>query len=486
MEITTSAFSKIDPKSLSQEALDYFLLVAADKNDDSGIKYFINSGADISNSPFKLAIMNKLIKYRKHDVICQLLIQDTQYKLHNSDVLYALVEQRMVKTVYFLLLRMKEFGIKYKEYLDEAIRIASGHKDYEMIKVFIKFGAMLTPENIEAYVYAYDNGDFNEFAFHFEENIECLIKNPETLRSSAGCGNIKLAEFLIKNGADCTANNNSALQCACAKWDLKMAKLLIENGADCTDKRSYALRLIAYNPNQETPEVLELLQLLVDNGADCTACENEALRMAVKNDHIKMVQFFLKHGADIGAQNHAPIRIAIKDGSFMMMVYLLKKGADLTACNYKAFRMLMPEDKASIMESLLERCKLSTVAINSLLTEAVLNHSPAPKIAELLLKYGADPCIDDNKLLKISISKNNTKMVEILLKYGAKCTEEIFNQAIAMISLNEEIVALLIKYGAFYTNRTIDYAVSHCNYGIIENIYENYFTKLFSEANKED
>lgn len=107
MEINLSAYSKIDPKNLSQDALDYFLHIAASENDADGITYFINLGADISHSPYSTTTIYKLIKYRNHEMICYLFMYDTQNKLHNSDVLYQLVRNEMHETVDFLLSRMK-------------------------------------------------------------------------------------------------------------------------------------------------------------------------------------------------------------------------------------------------------------------------------------------------------------------------------------------------------------------------------------------
>lgn len=479
MEITTSAFSKIDPKNLSQKSLNYFLFIAASENDNAGIKYFIDLGADASCTTFYTNVMLTLITHRNHDMICYLLEHDIKKAFHNSYILYRLVEQGMLETVNYLLNRLKSIDSQYKGYFDEAIRIASGNKDYEMIKLFLEYGASLTIENINAYAYASDNRNFNEFAFHFEDNIECLIKNPKLLERAAGCGNIKLVEFLIQNGADCTANNNNALQCACAKWDLKMAKLLIKNGSDCKAKKNYAIRLVAYRPVPETQESLKLLQLLVDNGADCTACEDEALRMAVENKHIKMVTFFLNHGANIAAQNHAALRIAIKTKNLEMVKLLIHHGADSTAYNYKAFITAMKNNYIDIIEYLLNECPLSIDALNSLLLATILYEYPRLEILALLLKFGADPNMDNSTPLKYAINKSSDEIIEVLFNHGATCTEEVFNYSHSRWNIDDEIIALLIKHGAFYTNQAIDNAISYNNYDIMQSLYKNFFTKQF-------
>ena len=81
--------------------------------------------------------------------------------------------------------------------------------------------------------------------------------------SASGNGDLKMVEYLVKNGANVTALDNSAVIWASIHGHLKMVEYLVKNGADVTDQ------------------------------------DNSAIFWTNRNGHLKIVDFLLKNGASM-------------------------------------------------------------------------------------------------------------------------------------------------------------------------------------------
>ncbi len=255
------------------------------------------------------------------------------------------------------------------------------------------------------------------------------------------------AMILIRNGADIyrqyslisedsysgskeVVSNNSALILACMKNMPQTARLLIEKGLDIQLINSTGNSALIYASGHEQMD--DIVKLLVQKGADIhlkNRYGNTSLLIALDNRNPAAAQFLIENGAEINRTNtdgFTPLSAAIHSSEDEIASLLIKKGSVIAIKNKNH-------------ESLLYQ------ACDNRLTNTAL----------LLISKGIevnDPD-DETPVLIEASDKNMARVVQMLLKHGAKVNtkDKSFGKTAliqAVYKGNMEIIKLLIKYGA--------------------------------------
>ncbi|MCD4654049.1 ankyrin repeat domain-containing protein [bacterium] len=121
-------------------------------------------------------------------------------------------------------------------------------------------------------------------------------------------GDLEAVKTCIKNGADVNSKNDrgwTTLHWAAFKGHLKIAEYLIQQGAE--------VDALAKNNNNKTPLMLAALEgkanvvdLLIKNGANVSSKDRDgstALHMAAASGHYKAVKLLIEKGAIVNAKD---------------------------------------------------------------------------------------------------------------------------------------------------------------------------------------
>jgi ankyrin repeat protein len=216
---------------------------------------------------------------------------------------------------------------------------------------------------------------------------------------------------LVAHGALIDARDEigqTPFQMAAECGQLAIMKFLIENGARIEDRDrlgQLALHHAAENGH------LEVVKFLLEQGLrpdDRDTLEGTPLWYAARNNHSAVVEYLLSHGADKNARNKSSMTTsgtpalveAGARGHTNVVRLLLEKGANPNS---------MTEDGYTTLHLAIQQRQ--------------------PVIAELLLKYKADPDIEDQYgftalgwCLRNADQPHSGPMAELLRKYGAAKT----------------------------------------------------------------
>lgn len=171
---------------------------------------------------------------------------------------------------------------------------------------------------------------------------------------------------------------------------------------------------------QDTVKVNELLS----SGVDANSTKNKvpALETAVMKGNKDIVQLLLEHGADPNARNKQQETVlfnAVKSGNQELVSLLYKHGANINIVNQLKETPLSCANTDTLYKQLLIWDEQERKLVEAVKTGDV-------QIAEQLLSAGINVNATErdvkrihSPLLALAVEKENTKMVDLLLNYGA-------------------------------------------------------------------
>ena len=254
--------------------------------------------------------------------------------------------------------------------------------------------------------------------------------------------NFEIVKLLLSKDADINAVNaagHSALFLACANRDEEMAGFLLENNADPknagfdTSGTSALQWALSYEWNAISRKMIEL-------GADLntrsTETGNTLLLVAMQSDsiHADIIHLLIDKGADVKQVNSkyktSPLMMACRKNDIISVKKILAKGVDINQA----------DDSRS-----------------TALCFAAGNDTDNTELLELLLKNGAKVNLENlyvrNALIEAADSRS-IKKVKYLLKNGALINRKsegfggVSAISVAVFDVNFEMVDFLIKNGA--------------------------------------
>lgn len=280
---------------------------------------------------------------------------------------------------------------------------------------------------------------------------------------------------LLKLGAiinDLDENRYSVLNYATRSKNLKIVEFLIKNGANiirANESMEHRLSELTFAVKYGTTEIIEIL---LKNGANLNYRENFPLTMACtssRDDIQEVIRLLLKYGANINKQDNVgrtPLLKAVEHGKEAIIDLLLDLGAtkDNTAL-VEAVRGQLTR----IVKLLLDRGFDVNYLQNgvSVLIWAISKQDE--EIIKLLLNYGVR--LDDITLNNVRISvlpcaasTGNKRIVQLLLDHGADLFAEMFgNTALLMSTYNghDDLSKFLIR--EIILKKSVDVGVGQLN-----------------------
>ena len=247
------------------------------------------------------------------------------------------------------------------------------------------------------------------------QNSPDLINGPaegeSPLYTAAGAGRLRVAMFLLDNGANVNklSAGRTPLHNAVQFGHKAMVELLLQRGANVDAKDGTggtALHLAAQSG------FLSIAEVLLKNKADLNARNSKSngeqtpLHLAVGGGHRVMSEFLVDHGADVNAPDasgQTPSFVAVARGHSELLARLLVLGAKPDVLDNQG-RTALSYAAAGHLESVkvLLAAKADPNAGRSDLPLPRAIHSRSPAIAELLLRADADP----NRIAAVSSRLN--------------------------------------------------------------------------------
>lgn len=259
-----------------------------------------------------------------------------------------------------------------------------------------------------------------------KETVDMLKKQAKIVTESlsdyflraCSIGNIKIVNECICRGIDVNVKNENGstpLICASINGHRNVVEALIKSGGEINIKNIYGETALFYASVGEYRDVVELL---LENGASVESKEIEnysLLTCMCASDSKEIVDLFIENGADIN---------------------------------------------------------LTTSGITDLMYACMRNDV---NVVEALLKYGADPNIEDDcgqTALHMACSNGNRKNVELLLKYGAnKDAKDIFDRTPIEIAYQKgryNVTCELIKNGCKIQKQVMEWILCSQNVELIK------------------
>ncbi|MGZ4988619.1 MAG: ankyrin repeat domain-containing protein, partial [Limisphaerales bacterium] len=314
--------------------------------------------------------------------------------------------------------------------------------------------------------------------------INVAVNSDEGTPLQQACtkGHLKVAEFLLANGADMnirTEKVSPPLICAAVHGHKALIDLLLSKGADIETKstdtynkqtalmcaafrgfKTLTQTLLAHGANINATDTtgrtslhravengyFEIAELLLTNKApvDATTLEKKTpLHLASDSDNVEVVKVLVEHGADVNAKSDGgftPLLNAAEHGKLTIASFLLEHGANTEDAvsenwNQHDFRGFRPinfailRHDATLLKVLLEH----HANPNSRFTRQssqdawpgafpLLTAYNNAELLEILLEHGADPNLADdtgNTALHWAVSNQQKRNVELLIAHGA-------------------------------------------------------------------
>ena len=263
------------------------------------------------------------------------------------------------------------------------------------------------------------------------------------LHNAAGNGYVKVAQFLLANGADINArdqNNATPLLMASALGRKSMVELLLTNGGDVNAFGNYPSYLegqfldgqplhFAINEGR-----LAVAEILLAHGADVNGkCgpkgqghTRTTLHLAVEKGHLETTRLLLAKGADVNATDvfgRTPLMLAVNGRMERTVRLLLENGADVDAQDINANSVLHMAawHSTGALAAILEK-KPNLEAKDRDDRTPLFNALHNLPAAEMLLEAGANPNANckDRSLLFYAVTRLKSKAaVKLLLDYKA-------------------------------------------------------------------
>lgn len=310
-------------------------------------------------------------------------------------------------------------------------------------------------------------GTIEKFLKRWEKNNFDLKKFPcgDLLQFAAKFNCAKLAEHLVANGFD--INDGFPLHCAAQHGHTQVAEILLAEKADVSmqDRKGFTPLDYAVHLGNK----IEMVRLLLRAGATNVknGCGFTPLHHTAECGYVQMVEILLKEGrTDVNARDkkgRTPLYYAAGHGHTQVVEVLLEKGADVnlqgkdgkTPLHYTA-----ENGYTQIAEALLKggagvdvqdkdgRTPLYYAVYYTHGEYPRLNYQH-PKVAKLLLNYGADPSfIHRPKAITagITVGVISAVVVPLVLAYATALPA----LAITGITVASALIVGSITYGVTY------------------------------------
>lgn len=238
--------------------------------------------------------------------------------------------------------------------------------------------------------------------------------------------NIKLVKYLHENGADINIidakNNNLLMMSIFLKFD-EISAYLIVNGINLNQTNKFNEKVVHFCAMHGN---LFIMKMLFERGADMNPSNirnHTPLIMSCGNKHGKCVKFLVENGIDVNGKDYKNdnlLHVCIQNDSYDIMLYFLIK-------------------KCSVINDKNDN------GDTALCFAAMQNKF---EYVKLLLKYGADPNINNNKYrnespLYHAVKNNNYKMVKLLIENNANFHNRLYvHNGLMMIHGNCELYKL--------------------------------------------
>lgn len=300
-------------------------------------------------------------------------------------------------------------------------------------------------------------------------------KASENLRKAVIDGNIKKAEFWLKNGADVNYLSPSEAAGKKESWysqndlpmimharTVKMAELLISQGAKLNDWR--ILHYIAGFSSRS-----DLVRYLVEHGAKYCVDDPERnlLTEAACYGDLKLFKYIHNLGFDLNnglnRQGKTPLRIAAEHANSEVIEYLLQNGAkkNIGDAKFGPFYLSIAGEDKKMLKSLKVLTKFNIDIKHCEILDRAASRMNL-KSAKYLLENGCpvEKFCPDGKSISIfplrslmwHLENNQLEMIELFLSYGASINgvDQYGNSPLrsAIRSVNPEVVEKLLQNGA--------------------------------------
>lgn len=289
---------------------------------------------------------------------------------------------------------------------------------------------------------AAEKDDLAEIKRLFEEGIDLNTTTGSSeyhysaLHISANKGYLKLAEWLISNGAEVNMISDAGitpLHMSARKGCPEIAELLISNGANIN-----ANEFGIGTPLHEAADAgkIEIVEILISNGADVNIIaeyDETPLILAAQRRYEDIIQYLVLEGADVTAKNGdnmTPFLYCMRGCNIKTIELLIEKGADVNAKDFEG---------------------------NTPLHYAAFGGKT--DVAKLLIEKGANldakgsssqPIVYENTPLHVAARNGHYNMAALLLSEGAKVNVKNSNgktpEIIASEKGNNEVMILLQEY----------------------------------------
>lgn len=183
-------------------------------------------------------------------------------------------------------------------------------------------------------------------------------------------------------------NDSFLFQMSIVHFKLKTSKWFIRNGIDVTCKNNLAINYVC-DSMYYTKDV-EILKLLLESGADPRACDDLPICLVSKHGNMPFAKILIEAGADVAAKDNLPICLLSYANIDFIQMYI-NNGADIT-------------------------CR------NNLPIVLAIRDAPNVEKLKYLVSVGADPLVNENKILKNACENykdnNNISILEWVLDLG--------------------------------------------------------------------
>ena len=259
--------------------------------------------------------------------------------------------------------------------------------------------------------------------------------------------NRKTARLLVNIGADINAlddNGHTALLCALTANKPDVVRWLIELGADVNVRTGGGYNVLTYTAlmlenNRRTDGKKSeidpaIIPLLMNSGSDY----RDALTLAIKTNNINFVKELIRNGADMNIKcmdNQPPLSIALvsvkHEVSSEMIELLASNGADVNAkfdfgdgAVTNPLNMCVSMERPDLAEILLRYGADPDARDYNGRTALVFAVITGDEILDVLLENGADPNVPDNEgrtplMLAAVDGTSDSEIAEKLITHGA-------------------------------------------------------------------
>ncbi len=343
--------------------------------------------------------------------------------------------------------------------------------------------------------------------YNYKNANVCFAETPEkSICLAVDWGNIKVTRLLLEQGVDVNTvwdNGDSLLMTAVQKRNEPMTLFLLENGADVNVCNKDGIPLLLLAVSQENSKII---QYLIDYHTPVNvAGENGGtpLMWAAELQNTKPMRILIENGADVHTRDKYGCSALFYAKTPESVRILLDKNADIRLKGFwqrtvLSFMILEGASQEAIAELL--KCDGISDIINEPDKDGNTSFMIAcekddkMKIADLLIKYGADPNAQNNEgytvLMKYAELGRFSRLKEFIENYHINLNLQNQNGETALILAakhnHNRVVEYLIECGAdceICDNRNktaIDYLEEE-NPALALKLYKKQFKHVFAE-----